>query len=133
MKRLSKMLLAAVAASVMAVPMANAQLRPDGSRQAPYHTERYAPPRWQPAPRYNPAPQYRPAPHYQAAPRYKPAPRHWKKGERMSDWRSHAPIRDYGRYGLRRPPAGQQWVKVDNDYVLLGIATGLITSIIAGR
>lgn len=133
MKRLSKMLLAAVAASVMAVPMANAQPRPDGSRQVPYHTERYAPPRWQPAPRYKPAPQYRPAPHYQAAPRYKPAPRHWKKGERMSDWRAHAPIRDYGRYGLRKPPAGQQWVKVDNDYVLLGIATGLITSIIAGR
>ena len=115
MKRFSKILLAAVAASVMAVPMANAQPRPDGNRQVPHRYERQVPPQWQPAPRY------------------KPAPHHWKKGERMSNWRAHAPIRDYGRYGLRKPPAGQHWVKVDNDYVLLGIATGLITSIIAGR
>lgn len=127
MKRFSKILLAAVAASVMAVPMANAQPRPDGSRQVPHRYERQIPPQWQPAPKYKAAPQYKPAP------RYKPAPHHWKKGERMSNWRAHAPIRDYGRYGLRKPPAGQQWVKVDNDYVLLGIATGLITGIIAGR
>lgn len=125
MKRFSKILLAAVAASVMAAPMANAQTRYDGNRQVPHRYEKQVPPKWQPAPKYKPAPQYKPAP------RYKPAPGHWKKGERMTDWRTRAPIRDYSRHGLRKPPAGQQWVKVDNDYVLLGIATGLITGIIA--
>ena len=127
MNRFSKTLLAAVAVSVMAVPMANAQPRADGSRQMQQRYERQVPPQWKPAPKY------KAAPHYKPAPRYKPTPRHWKRGERMSNWRTHAPIRDYGRYGLRKPPAGQQWVKVDNDYVLLGIATGLITGIIAGR
>ena len=62
MKRFSKILLAAVAASVMAVPMANAQPRPDGSRQVPHRYERQVPPQWQPAPKYKAAPQYKPAP-----------------------------------------------------------------------
>ena len=42
-------------------------------------------------------------------------------------------VSDYKRYGLRAPGRNQRWVKVDNDYILVGIASGVITSIIAGR
>lgn len=62
------------------------------------------------------------------------AKRHdWKRGQRYSDWRRHAPVRDYHRYGLKRPAAGQQWIEVDNDYLLVGLATGLIAGVIAAR
>jgi Ni/Co efflux regulator RcnB len=59
--------------------------------------------------------------------------KHWKKGERYSDWKKRPPIHDYRRYGLREPGRGQEWVKVDNDYLLIGIATGVIAGIIAGH
>ncbi|OCW59305.1 RcnB family protein [Hoeflea olei] len=61
------------------------------------------------------------------------ADRHWKKGQRMSDWRKHASVRDYRRHGLHKPGHGQRWVKVDNQYVLLGIASGVIAAIVAAR
>lgn len=57
----------------------------------------------------------------------------WTKGHRMSDWRSRSQVRDYHRYGLRAPGRGQAWVKVDNNYLLLSMATGLIASVTAAR
>ncbi|WP_159950844.1 RcnB family protein [Rhizobium sp. 18065] len=57
----------------------------------------------------------------------------WRKGERMNDWQRRAAIRDYKRYGLRQPGRDQRWVKVDNDYVLISVASGLIAGIIAAR
>ncbi|MDH4990716.1 RcnB family protein [Aquamicrobium lusatiense] len=57
----------------------------------------------------------------------------WKRGQRYSDWRRHPPVRDYQRHGLKRPAPGQQWIKVDNDYLLVGLATGLIAGVIAAR
>ncbi len=62
------------------------------------------------------------------------AKRHdWKRGERYSNWRRHQAVRDYHRHGLKRPGPGQQWIKVDNDYLLVGLATGLIAGVIAAR
>ncbi|PJR88801.1 hypothetical protein CN878_16450 [Ochrobactrum sp. 695/2009] len=57
----------------------------------------------------------------------------WSKGQRYSDWRRHQEIRDYKRYGLRRPRPGQHWVKVDNQYLLIAGATGLIAGILAAQ
>ncbi|WP_332681137.1 RcnB family protein [Bosea sp. (in: a-proteobacteria)] len=57
----------------------------------------------------------------------------WAKGHRMNDWRRHSHVRDYHRHGLRRPGRGQAWVRVDNNYLLLSMATGLIASITAAR
>jgi Ni/Co efflux regulator RcnB len=37
---------------------------------------------------------------------------------------------DYHEHHLRRPPAGQRWVQVGADYVLIAIATGVIVNII---
>ncbi|MCO5079269.1 MULTISPECIES: RcnB family protein [unclassified Chelatococcus] len=69
-----------------------------------------------------------PQPHVQ---RHQP-PR-WKKGNRLPPaYRGHV-VRDYGRYHLRPPPRGYNWVRVDNNYLLIATATGLISSIIAGR
>jgi len=67
-----------------------------------------------------------PPPHHAA----KPKPR-WAKGQRLpAQYRGHA-VRDYKRYRLAPPPRGYNWVRVDNDYVLIATATGLISSIIA--
>jgi Ni/Co efflux regulator RcnB len=58
---------------------------------------------------------------------------YWKRGERYADWRRHRPVRDYHRYGLRRPGHNQEWIRVGNDYLLVGVATGVIAGLIAGR
>ena len=57
----------------------------------------------------------------------------WGKGQRVSDWRNRKAVRDYNRYGLRKPGRGQQWVKVDNDYLLISLSSGIIAGILAGR
>jgi Ni/Co efflux regulator RcnB len=59
----------------------------------------------------------------------------WARGERLdrayySD-RSH--YVDYRRYHLRQPPRGYQWVRVDNNYALVALTSGLIASIIASQ
>ena len=41
-------------------------------------------------------------------------------------------MNDYGRYGLRAPPRGYQYVRSGNDVVLAVVATGLVTAVIAG-
>ncbi|MGE0500038.1 MAG: RcnB family protein [Rhizobiaceae bacterium] len=55
----------------------------------------------------------------------------WSKGQRVPAWQRGHVVRDYHRYGLRRPGHGQQWVKVGNDYVLIAIASGIIANFLA--
>ena len=38
-------------------------------------------------------------------------------------------VRDYGYYRLRQPPRGYHWVRANNDYLLVAIATGIILDI----
>ncbi|HVJ38018.1 MAG TPA: RcnB family protein [Stenotrophomonas sp.] len=55
---------------------------------------------------------------------------HWNRGERLpSDYRG-AYVSDYHRHGLKAPPRGHEWRRVDDRYVLIAVATGLITSVI---
>jgi len=42
----------------------------------------------------------------------------------VSDWRAAK---------LKAPPPGHHWIKVDGDYVLVAIATGIIASILLGN
>ena len=35
-------------------------------------------------------------------------------------------VRNNGYYPLRPPPRGHHWVRADNDYLLVAIATGVI-------
>lgn len=58
---------------------------------------------------------------------------HWKRGERYSAWKRHQEVRDWRRYGLHRPGRGQEWIRVGNDYLLVGILSGVIAGIVAGH
>jgi Ni/Co efflux regulator RcnB len=53
--------------------------------------------------------------------------RHWERGHRY-----YGPtyfVRNYGYYRLRPPPYGYHWVRADNDYLLVAIATGIILDV----
>lgn len=58
--------------------------------------------------------------------------KHWQRGNHMSNWQRYRAV-DYKRYHLRQPPRGHRWVKVDNDFLLIAIGSGIIASIIAAR
>jgi Ni/Co efflux regulator RcnB len=57
----------------------------------------------------------------------------WKRGERLpvTYYQNRNYYVDYRRAHLRAPPRGYQWVQVDNNYVMVALATGLIASLIA--
>jgi Ni/Co efflux regulator RcnB len=58
----------------------------------------------------------------------------WVKGRRLStaDRRRAAAV-DYRRYRLSAPPRGYHWVRVDNNFLLVGITSGLISNILNAR
>lgn len=57
----------------------------------------------------------------------------WMRGHRLPDWRRQHIVRDYYHHGLRRPGPGQQWVRVNNDYLLIAAASGIIAGVIAAH
>lgn len=58
---------------------------------------------------------------------------HWRHGQRYSGWRQHRPVHDWQRRHLRRPGRGQEWIRVGDDYLLVGIASGIIGAMIAAH
>lgn len=85
--------------------------------------------------RYAPPPRviYRPAPvryGYYRAPRgyYTHS---WRRGERLPVAYYERPyvIADYSDCGLRQPPRGYHWVRVNHDAVLAVIATGVVLDV----
>lgn len=57
----------------------------------------------------------------------------WVRGRQLpSNYRRNV-VRDYHRYHLKTPPRGYQWVRANNDYVMVSIASGIIASMIQGR
>jgi hypothetical protein len=52
----------------------------------------------------------------------------WIRGERLPVAYFARPyvIADYRDCGLRRPPRGYHWVRVDGDAVLAAVATGIV-------
>ncbi|WP_377297857.1 RcnB family protein [Rhizobium sp. SGZ-381] len=59
----------------------------------------------------------------------------WSKGHKLTraERARLANIRDYRQYRLSAPPRGYQWVRVDNQFLLIGAASGIIASVVAGR
>jgi len=58
--------------------------------------------------------------------------RRWERGQRL-DARYRADryyVSDWRRHGLRPPPRGYRWQRVDDRYILAAVATGLIASVI---
>jgi Ni/Co efflux regulator RcnB len=58
--------------------------------------------------------------------------RRWQRGQRLdARYRGNGYyVNDYHRYGLRAPPRGYRWQRVDDSYILAAVATGLIASVI---
>ncbi|GAA0729662.1 RcnB family protein [Sphingomonas japonica] len=60
----------------------------------------------------------------------------WQRGQRFN--RAYAPnyrqidYRSYGGRGLYAPPQGYQWVQSGNDAVLVAVASGLIGAVLGG-
>ncbi len=62
--------------------------------------------------------------------------RNWRRGDRLPRYYRdrYVVVRDYDRYGYRRPPRGYHYVRDDRgDLLLVGIATGVILGIIASQ
>jgi Ni/Co efflux regulator RcnB len=56
---------------------------------------------------------------------------YWRRGERLPV-AYYAPsyvMGDYRAYGLREPPYGCRWVRVNNDVVLAAIGTGIVLEV----
>jgi Ni/Co efflux regulator RcnB len=90
---------------------------PRYSYSPPHHSHRWENGRWHWGSYYRP---------------YGYAPRYWRRGDRL-------PVAYYGpRYvignyydcGLRAPPYGYHWVRIDHDVVLAAIATGVVLDVI---
>jgi len=58
--------------------------------------------------------------------------RDWRRGDRLPRAYYSRPyvLYNYSNYGLRRPPRGHHWVRVDNDALLAVIATGVVLDIV---
>lgn len=116
---IKKAILAAIALSFVGAPLAQAQNHNSPRKPAIHKMEPSRPGMGKASPK-----------HVQR----KQAPsRHFSKGQRYGDWRRHQEVKDYKRYGLQKPGRGQHWVKVDNQYLLIAGATGLIAGILAAR
>ena len=57
----------------------------------------------------------------------------FRSGQRYGNWKRHQSVRDFRRHGLRAPGRGQNWIRVDNQYLLISAATGLILGLAAAR
>jgi Ni/Co efflux regulator RcnB len=66
--------------------------------------------------------------------RHSPRRWNWSRGHRF-DWNYYRPhyhyVDNWSYYHLRRPPRGHRWVRIDGDYLLVAIATGIILEILA--
>ncbi len=57
----------------------------------------------------------------------------WSRGHALPSSYRRNVVRDYHRYHLRTPPRGYQWVRADNDYVMISIASGVISALVQAR
>lgn len=86
-----------------------------------WHGHRPPPPRY-----YGHGPGYYHGPAYY----HRPPPRyygHWERGHRY--YGRNVVVYDYGSYRLRPPPRGYHWVRENNDFLLVAVATGIILDI----
>lgn len=118
---MKKAFILSIAAVLMAAPMAQAQSKGDHAKRQTH--SQFEMNQNQPKARS----QKKSASHKVVA------KRHWSKGQRMSDWKRQSSVSDYKRHGLRKPGRDQRWVKVDNQYVLISVVSGLIAGIVAAR
>jgi len=56
--------------------------------------------------------------------------RGWRRGGYLPPSYPAAVVQDFGRYHLRRPPAGYNWVREGNEFLLVSAGTGLIFDVV---
>ena len=61
----------------------------------------------------------------------KSSPRHHQRGELLALGHRGDRVPDYRKHGLKAPPRGHEWRRVDHQYALIAVATGVISSSIA--
>lgn len=66
--------------------------------------------------------------YHRVDPRYRNA---WRRGGYVPVVYRTYYVQDPYYYGLRAPPPGYRWVYADNNFVLMALATGLISEVIA--
>lgn len=52
----------------------------------------------------------------------------WRIGRPLPVWQRIV-IRDYYRFGLRKPGPGMQWVRAGNDFLLVRTGSGVIVAV----
>ncbi|PPT78213.1 hypothetical protein XaplCFBP3122_02680 [Xanthomonas arboricola pv. populi] len=57
----------------------------------------------------------------------------YRRGERLAPDHRGTRVADYRKHHLHTPQRGHEWRRVDNNYVLIAVATGLIASVVAAR
>lgn len=119
---MKRFVLSLLAASLLAAPAAYAQPS-HNPRIAAHGNHKPAPP-----PAFDRGKAHAPQVRARQAVRH-----HWAVGRRVPVAQRGYVVRDYGRYGLHRPGRGQHWIKVDNEYLLVGIASGLVAGLIAAH
>ncbi|MDX3904519.1 MAG: RcnB family protein [Pigmentiphaga sp.] len=76
---------------------------------------------------------------YRSAPRVihraPPPPRRWVRGDRLPDYYrgGYYVVNDWRAHRLYRPRPGYQWVRVGSEFLLVAVASGIITSIILNQ
>jgi len=115
---MNRLIIAASIFTVISSSAALAQGYPHYTPNNPHHVQQNSHYRHDPKPHHS-----KPAPHRSQWSRGKPLPRQYRGNV----------VRDYGRHHLAAPPRGYNWVRVNNEYVLIGIATGIISSIIVAQ
>ena len=78
--------------------------------------------------RYGPAGRWFAAPPGYARPA--PITGGWRRGGFLPPAYQGSVIQDYGRYHLRRPPYGYDWVRVGNQLLLISSGTGMIFDVV---
>lgn len=133
---MKKALILSIAALLMAAPMAQAETKLDLKKQQQTQSQSKVDKK---KPQAQAQPQAKHKNSHASSQKQKSASqkvvtkKHWSKGQRMSDWKKQSTVSDYKRHGLRQPGNGQRWVKVDNQYVLISIVSGLIAGIAAAQ
>jgi Ni/Co efflux regulator RcnB len=105
---MKRIILVATALSFLAAPMAYAQ--PNNRHDARHNTERHV-----------------------VVKKKIVAKKRWERGARLPHGQHYVVVKDYQRYHLHRPPHGQHWVRVDNQYLLVGITSGIIAALATGH
>ncbi|WP_139826366.1 RcnB family protein [Derxia lacustris] len=59
-----------------------------------------------------------------------PERREWARGEHMPRGTRVVYVDDWRARGLRRPPPGHRWARVDGQWLLIAVATGVIVDIL---